>query len=95
MTAEVHPLDDLSVLDQFAAVPFPPDQPVDRRTFYAPIDDVHGALVYVIESAQRSIVVAMYGFDDDELAGGDPVGAPRRRGLRPAHARQLAGRRRP
>lgn len=68
MTAETHPLDDLSVLDQFAAVPFPPDQPVDRRTFYAPVDDVHGALVYVIESAQRSIVVAMYGFDDDELA---------------------------
>jgi phosphatidylserine/phosphatidylglycerophosphate/cardiolipin synthase-like enzyme len=33
------------------------------------VDDVHGALVYVIGAAQRSVVLAMYGFDDDELAG--------------------------
>ena len=64
----VHPLSDLSVLDTFAAAPFPPGYPVDRRTFYAPVDDVHGALVQIVESAQRSIVLAMYGFDDEELA---------------------------
>ena len=66
MTA--HPLTDLSVLDKHAAAPFPPGYPTDRRTFYSPVDDVHGALVDIIASASRSIVIAMYGFDDDELA---------------------------
>jgi phosphatidylserine/phosphatidylglycerophosphate/cardiolipin synthase-like enzyme len=35
---------------------------------YSPIDDVHGALVEVLKGAQHSVVVAMYGFDDDDLA---------------------------
>jgi phosphatidylserine/phosphatidylglycerophosphate/cardiolipin synthase-like enzyme len=39
------------------------------RMLYSPIDDVHGALVDVLRSARHSVVVAMYGFDDDELAG--------------------------
>ena len=64
-----HPLADLTVLDQFAAVPFPPGTKADRRTFYSPVDDVHGCLVYVLKQAQSSLVLAMYGFDDDELAG--------------------------
>ena len=63
-----HPLVDLSVLDQFASSPFPPGYPTDRRTFYSPVDDVHGALKAVLASAQRSVVLAMYGFDDDDLA---------------------------
>jgi phosphatidylserine/phosphatidylglycerophosphate/cardiolipin synthase-like enzyme len=63
-----HPLEDLSVLDQYANAPFPPGYPSDRRTFYSPIDQVHEALVHVIKSATRSVVIAMYGFDDDELA---------------------------
>lgn len=37
-------------------------------TLYSPIDDVHRALAAVLSSAKHSIVVAMYGFDDDELA---------------------------
>jgi phosphatidylserine/phosphatidylglycerophosphate/cardiolipin synthase-like enzyme len=56
------------VLDQFAAAPFPPGYPTDRRTFYAPIDNVHGVLVFVVTAAQSSLDLAMYGFDDDELA---------------------------
>jgi phosphatidylserine/phosphatidylglycerophosphate/cardiolipin synthase-like enzyme len=68
MTSTIHPLSDLTVLDQFALQPFAPGTPSDRRTFYSPVDDVHGALLYVVKSAQRSIVIAMYGFDDDELA---------------------------
>ena len=65
----LHPLDNLTVLDQYAAVPFPPGTPTDRRVFYSPVDDIHGALVHVLASARRSVVLAMYGFDDDDLAG--------------------------
>lgn len=68
MTPKPHPLADLTVLDHYAAQPFAPGTPTDRRTFYSPVDDVHGALLYVLKSAQRSIVCAMYGFDDDDLA---------------------------
>lgn len=38
------------------------------RTFYSPQDNVHGALKAVLSSAQISVVVQMYGWDDDELA---------------------------
>jgi len=65
---EPHPLADLSSLDQYLAQPYPPGWPEDRRTLYAPVDDVHGALVHVIRSARRSLVLAMYGLDDEELA---------------------------
>lgn len=66
--AHTHPLTDLSVLDRFAAAPFPPGYAKDRRRFYSPIDDVHGVLATVISSARRSLFVAMYGYDDDDLA---------------------------
>jgi phosphatidylserine/phosphatidylglycerophosphate/cardiolipin synthase-like enzyme len=41
--------------------------PDDQRTFFAPRDDVHGLLIAVLGSAQHSIVVNMFGYDDDEL----------------------------
>jgi phosphatidylserine/phosphatidylglycerophosphate/cardiolipin synthase-like enzyme len=41
--------------------------PDDQRTFFAPRDDVHGLLVAVLSSAQHSIVVNMFGYDDDQL----------------------------
>jgi phosphatidylserine/phosphatidylglycerophosphate/cardiolipin synthase-like enzyme len=41
--------------------------PDDERTFFSPRDNVHGLLVAVISSAQHSIVVNMFGYDDDEL----------------------------
>jgi phosphatidylserine/phosphatidylglycerophosphate/cardiolipin synthase-like enzyme len=41
--------------------------PADFRTFWAPRDDVHGVLVSLLSSAQRSLVLNMYGYDDDEL----------------------------
>jgi phosphatidylserine/phosphatidylglycerophosphate/cardiolipin synthase-like enzyme len=41
--------------------------PDTERTFFAPRDNVHGLLVALIGSAQHSIVVNMFGYDDDEL----------------------------
>ena len=41
--------------------------PDDQRTFFAPRDNVHGLLVAMLNSAQHSIVVNMFGYDDDEL----------------------------
>jgi phosphatidylserine/phosphatidylglycerophosphate/cardiolipin synthase-like enzyme len=58
----------LAELDVHKAVPFVPSYPDSNRTFYSPVDDVHAVLVDVINSAQKSAVIAMYGFDDDELA---------------------------
>ena len=55
----------LSTLDALKA--FPQDYPTDRRTFFSPIDDVHGALLAVVQSATRSLTIAMYGYDDDDL----------------------------
>jgi phosphatidylserine/phosphatidylglycerophosphate/cardiolipin synthase-like enzyme len=63
-------LPDLSVLQEFKKTPFPPGYPVsDAPTFYSPVDDVHGVLKTVISAASKSLVVAMFGFDDEELAG--------------------------
>jgi phosphatidylserine/phosphatidylglycerophosphate/cardiolipin synthase-like enzyme len=61
-------LADLTALDIHKTGGFPPGYPVGVRKFFSPIDDVHGALVDLIASATSSLVLAMYGFDDDELA---------------------------
>ncbi len=41
--------------------------PADVRTFFSPVDDVHGVLVALLASTQKSLVLNMYGYDDDEL----------------------------
>src|SRR4029079_18660682 len=41
--------------------------PDDQRTFFAPRDNIHGLLVALLTSAQHSIVVNMFGYDDDQL----------------------------
>lgn len=64
-----HPLYSLSVLDKYKTAPYPPGYPDNLRTLYAPIDNVHDALCYLMNAAQHSLIVAIYGFDDDQLAG--------------------------
>lgn len=55
-------------LDQFKADKrFIDGYSSDVRCFWSPRDDVHGVLVSLLSSAQHSVVVNMYGFDDDEL----------------------------
>lgn len=46
---------------------FPPGYPSDIFRFYSPVDDVHGVLEEVLSLAQHSIVLNMYGYDDDRL----------------------------
>jgi phosphatidylserine/phosphatidylglycerophosphate/cardiolipin synthase-like enzyme len=41
--------------------------PSDWRTFWSPRDQVHGLLVALLSSAQHSIVLNMFGYDDTEL----------------------------
>ena len=60
-------LESLSLLDGHKARPFAPGYPEEARTFYAPVDDVHAVLVDCVKAASKSLVVAMYGYDDDEL----------------------------
>lgn len=61
-------LQDFADLHQFKQTPFVPGYPATALTFYSPVDDVHAVLAAVVDSAVKSLVVAMYGFDDDELA---------------------------
>lgn len=61
-------LPDLTALDQYKTGGFPPGYPAAIRTFYSPVDQVHEALLAVVRSAARSLCLAVYGFDDDELA---------------------------
>lgn len=61
-------LGSLALLDKHKQTPFTHGYPEDSRTFFSPVDDVHAALVDLIKSATKSCIVAMYGFDDDELA---------------------------
>ena len=61
-------LADLQVLDKYKVSPFVPGYPANALTFYSPVDNVHAVLVDLIKSATKSLVVAMFGFDDDDLA---------------------------
>lgn len=61
-------LADLVSLDAYKTGGFPAGYPTNVRTFYSPVDDVHGVLLNLVKSATTSLVAAVYGFDDDELA---------------------------
>lgn len=55
-------------LDKYKTRPVDAGYPAGVRTFYAPVDDVHGALVHMLQNVQHSLILAMYGYADDELA---------------------------
>lgn len=54
-------------MDEFKTGGFTAGYPSNIRTYYSPVDDVHGAILDVIKNAKHSLVVAMYGWDDEEL----------------------------
>jgi len=60
----------LAFLDQFRGTTktLPAAYPANVRRLYAPVDKVHDALAHLLRFAEQSIVVAMFGFDDDALA---------------------------
>ena len=55
-------------LDIFKVTSPPSGYPANIRTFYSPEDYVPQVLQTVVSSVSKSIVVAMYGYDDDVLA---------------------------
>jgi phosphatidylserine/phosphatidylglycerophosphate/cardiolipin synthase-like enzyme len=61
-------LPDLTALDQYKTGGFPPGYPANIRNLYSPVDNIHQALLDLIRSATQSLVVAVYGFDDEEVA---------------------------
>lgn len=60
-------LADLAELDKYKVGGFPADYLPGLRTFYSPGDDIHGLLLDLINSAEKSLVLGMYGLADDEL----------------------------
>jgi len=62
------PVFDWDQLGQFkAGGRFLDGYPEDVRTFFSPVDQVHEVLVSLLSSTQKSIVLNMYGYDDEEL----------------------------
>lgn len=54
-------------LHTFRRDPVPHGYPVDLQHLFAPIDQVHEALVTICQSAALSLAAAMYGWDDDDI----------------------------
>lgn len=63
------PITCLADLDHFKASPPVPGYPAGQRRFFSPIDDVHGVILAVLGAARHSVVVMMFGWDDDEIQG--------------------------
>jgi phosphatidylserine/phosphatidylglycerophosphate/cardiolipin synthase-like enzyme len=58
-------------LDAFRHGPWGAPQlghPANMRTLWAPYDKVHEALVALVNSARRSLIIGMFGFTDHKLA---------------------------
>lgn len=53
--------------DPYKTGGFPEGYPPELRTYYSPVDNVHGAILAAIKGAKHSLILGMYGLDDDEL----------------------------
>ena len=60
-------MDLFTQLAEFKTGGFSADYPANVRRFYSPIDKCHDAIKCLINSAQQSLLVSMYGEDDPEL----------------------------
>jgi len=59
---------DWNLLASFKAHPtLPPAYPTNVRSFYAPQDHIHALLVALLSEVSQSLVLNMYGYDDDQL----------------------------
>jgi phosphatidylserine/phosphatidylglycerophosphate/cardiolipin synthase-like enzyme len=54
-------------MDQFKTGGFTLGYPANIKTYYSPVDNVHGAILNAITNAKHSLIVGMYGWDDLEL----------------------------
>lgn len=65
--------DDIQLFDWTGLTQYKQEQrfldhyPEDFRTFWSPRDNVHAMLIELLTSAQRSLVLNMFGYDDDDL----------------------------
>ena len=64
-TLQTFALDDLAVYTREQA--FGPTASQDFRVFYVGRDDVHGVLKHLLSRVTLSLVMNMFGYDDDEL----------------------------
>ena len=67
MAAQPTLTDIWGTLDQYRRDPLPAGYPANLRHLFAPIDQVHEALVAICTAARVSLAGAMYGWDDDEI----------------------------
>lgn len=54
-------------LNQYKKGGFLAEYPPHIKRFFAPDDDVHGAVVMVVKSAGVSLAASFFGWDDDEI----------------------------
>jgi phosphatidylserine/phosphatidylglycerophosphate/cardiolipin synthase-like enzyme len=58
----------LAELAPYKAEPLPAGYPANLWTGWAPVDNLHGALLALVESAEETLVLAMFALDDESLA---------------------------
>lgn len=47
---------------------FSDQYPANIRRFFAPVDQVHEAILHVLKACNQSLSVGMYGFDDEDIS---------------------------
>ncbi len=58
---------DVSILDQYLAVPVPAGYPTDRRRMFVTVDQVQAAIYAAVAATRISQVVAVYSFDEEPM----------------------------